>query len=136
MLEGVLETCLYAEDLAQAEQFYGALLGLPVVVRDPDRHIFFRCGPGMLLVFNPSRTALAAGQVGGIPVPTHGSTGPGHVCFRVDEAELSTWRDRLEAAGVAVEAEIQWPRGGSSVYVRDPAGNSIELAPARIWGFA
>jgi aminoglycoside/choline kinase family phosphotransferase len=38
--------------------------------------------------------------------------------------------------GVAVEAEIAWPRGGSSLYVRDPAGNSVELAPARIWGLS
>jgi catechol 2,3-dioxygenase-like lactoylglutathione lyase family enzyme len=39
-------------------------------------------------------------------------------------------------AGISIEAEIRWPRGGASVYVRDPAGNSVELAPARIWGIA
>ena len=67
-------------------------------------------------------------------MPAHGAVGPGHAAFAVDEAELPAWRARLRAHGVAVEAEIAWPRGGRSLYVRDPAGNSIELAPPRIWG--
>ena len=64
----------------------------------------------------------------------HGTHGAGHVCFRIDAEALAAWRERLERAGVAVEAEIAWPRGGTSLYVRDPAGNSVELAPALIWG--
>jgi catechol 2,3-dioxygenase-like lactoylglutathione lyase family enzyme len=87
----------------------------------------------MLLVFDPARTASAPGDVGGTPVPAHGARGAGHVCFRVAADELGAWRERLEGAGVAIEAEITWPRGGSSLYVRDPAGNSVELAPASIW---
>jgi catechol 2,3-dioxygenase-like lactoylglutathione lyase family enzyme len=134
MIEGVLESCLYAADLAAAERFYGELLGLPVFAREPGRHVFFRCGEAMLLVFDPARTATAAGEVGGVPVPRHGASGAGHVCFRVPEGELPGWRERLEAGGVEIEAEIRWPRGGASLYVRDPAGNSVELAPGRIWG--
>jgi catechol 2,3-dioxygenase-like lactoylglutathione lyase family enzyme len=133
-IEGVLETCLYAADLAAAERFYHDVLGLPVDARVAERHVFFRCGAGMLLVFDAARTSTEAGQVSGVPVPGHGARGAGHVCFRVAEAALSEWRARLDAAGVAIEAEIAWPRGGVSLYVRDPAGNSVELAPARIWG--
>jgi non-canonical purine NTP pyrophosphatase (RdgB/HAM1 family) len=44
------------------------------------------------------------------------------------------WRQRLTAAGIAIESEFEWPRGGRSIYVRDPAGNSIEFAEPRIWG--
>ena len=130
----VLETCLYASDLEAAERFYGGVLGLQVHAREAGRHVFFRCGDAMLLVFDPERTSSAAGAVRGVPVPAHGSRGPGHVCFRVGEDELPAWRDRLERAGLAVEAEIHWPKGGSSLYVRDPAGNSVELAPGSIWG--
>jgi catechol 2,3-dioxygenase-like lactoylglutathione lyase family enzyme len=67
-------------------------------------------------------------------VPSHGARGPGHVCFRIGEDVLPSWREKLVRAGISIEAEIDWPRGGASVYVRDPAGNSVELAPARIWG--
>jgi catechol 2,3-dioxygenase-like lactoylglutathione lyase family enzyme len=133
-IDGVLETCLYAADLGAAERFYHGVLGLSVDARVAERHVFFRCGSGMLLVFDPARTSSDAGQVSGVSVPSHGTRGAGHVCFRVAESTLSEWRARLEAAGVAIEAEITWPRGGASVYVRDPAGNSVELAPARIWG--
>ena len=133
-IEGVLETCLYAEDLDSAERFYAGVLGLAVDSRAAERHVFFRCGAAMLLVFDPARTASAPGQVGGTPVPAHGARGPGHVCFRVSADELPRWRERLAEAGVAIEAEIAWPRGGASLYVRDPAGNSVELAPAVIWG--
>jgi catechol 2,3-dioxygenase-like lactoylglutathione lyase family enzyme len=133
-IDGVLETCLYADDLDAAERFYSGVLGLTLFAREAERHVFFRCGAAMLLVFDPDRTASAPGQVNGTPVPAHGAHGAGHVCFRVPSDELARWRERLEQAGVAIEAEIAWPRGGSSLYVRDPAGNSVELAPARIWG--
>lgn len=133
-IESVLETCLYATDLDAAERFYGRVLGLPVVASVPGRHLFLRCGAGMLLVFDPERTRSGAGEVGGVPVPPHGAAGGGHVCFAVPEDALPEWRERFAAAGVAIEAEIDWPRGGSSLYVRDPAGNSVEIAPARIWG--
>jgi catechol 2,3-dioxygenase-like lactoylglutathione lyase family enzyme len=135
-ITGVLETCLYADDLPAAERFYGEVLGLAAFAREEGRHVFFRCGAGVLLVFDPSRTSTAAGQVGGVPIPPHGATGAGHVAFAVPEAELPAWRARLAAHGVAIEAEVAWPRGGRSLYVRDPAGNSVELAPAGIWGFA
>lgn len=133
VIEGVLETCLYARDLEAAEHFYADLLGLAVVAREPARHVFLRCGSAMLLVFDPDRTSAAPGQVNGVPVPPHGTHGPAHVCFRIAESDVSIWRDRLHTAGVAIEAEITWPRGGSSIYVRDPAGNSVELAPETIW---
>ena len=133
-IDGVLETCLYASDLAAAERFYAGVLGLEVFSREPERHVFFRCGPAMFLLFNPERTSTTPGEVGGVAVPAHGTSGAGHVAFRVPEAELPAWRARLADAGVAVEADIAWPRGGRSLYVRDPANNSVELASPRLWG--
>jgi catechol 2,3-dioxygenase-like lactoylglutathione lyase family enzyme len=135
-IDAVLETCVYANDLDAAERFYAGVLGLTVFAREPERHVFFRCGSAMLLVFDPERTASSPGQVHGTPVPAHGAHGPGHVCFRIPPPELSRWRERFQREGIAIEAEIEWPRGGASLYVRDPAGNSVELAPARIWGLS
>jgi catechol 2,3-dioxygenase-like lactoylglutathione lyase family enzyme len=67
-------------------------------------------------------------------VPAHGAEGPGHACFAVAEDEMDGWKARLAAAGIAIEHEQDWPRGGRSFYFRDPAGNSLELATPRIWG--
>src|SRR5262249_49823218 len=117
---GVLETSLYASDLDAAERFYAGVLGLEVDSKVRGRHVFFRCGPGVLLVFDPASTSSAGG-----PVPAHGATGPGHVALAVEEDELTAWRERLRAGGVEIEAEADWPGGGRSLYVRDPAGNSV-----------
>ncbi len=41
-LEAVIETAIYATDLAAAESFYAGVLGLPVMGREAGRHVFFR----------------------------------------------------------------------------------------------
>ncbi|MCS6779086.1 MAG: VOC family protein [Geminicoccaceae bacterium] len=129
-LARILETCLYVDDLVAARRFYVELLGLPVDSERAGAFLFLRLDGAMLLLFDPRATAYQTSP------PAHGAVGPGHVCFAVPEAELDLWRARLEAAGVGIEHEQHWPRGGRSLYVRDPAGNSVELASPRIWGFA
>lgn len=129
----ILETALYVDDLDAATDFYGGLMGLEVVLREEGRHVFFRCGPGMLLVFNPEVTPLAAPE-GAIPVPPHGAQGPGHICFRASAEEIDAWRAKFESLGFDIEADFNWPNGARSIYLRDPAGNSVEFAEARLWG--
>jgi catechol 2,3-dioxygenase-like lactoylglutathione lyase family enzyme len=125
--DGVLETALYADDLTRAEHFYGTIIGLEVDSRQQGRHVFFRCGRGMLLVFD-ARATQAAG-----PIPPHGATGPGHVAFSVAEDRLDDWAKHLRDHEVEIEAVIDWPGGERSLYFRDPAGNSLELASPGIW---
>jgi catechol 2,3-dioxygenase-like lactoylglutathione lyase family enzyme len=125
----VVEAAVYAADLAAAEAFYAGVLGLPVAGRELGRHVFFRVGDAaMLLVFNPAAT-----RAGG-DLPPHGTAGPGHFALGVRAGDLDGWKARLAASGVGVEKELTWPRGGRSVYVRDPAGNSVELLTPGVWG--
>ena len=127
-IDRVLETILYVDDLDAAERFYGEVLRLELDSRKDGLFVFFRCGDGMLLLFEPEAAST------GRNVPAHGARGPGHACFAVAEDALPAWQARLAAAGVAIEQEMSWPRGGRSFYFRDPAGNSLELATPRIWG--
>ena len=129
--ERVLETCLYVDDLNAAERFYTDVLGLEVESRAQDRHVFFRCGNAMFLLFNPAATEQASG-----PVPPHGARGQGHVAFAVSQTEIAAWKAQLQERGVALEAEVTWPSGSTSLYFRDPAGNSVELTSPAIWGLA
>lgn len=131
---GILESALYAEDLDAAEAFYRDVLGLERISRVGDRHVFFRCGDGVLLIFNPDETAKPPASDAKLPVPAHGMRGEGHVCFRATEDEMDRWKRRLAEHGVALEAEFEWPKGGRSIYFRDPARNSIEFANPKIWG--
>ena len=131
----ILESSLYANDLDAAERFYGGVLGLEKIARAGNRHIFYRCGDMVLLIFNPEETELPPGA-GAPAIPVHGARGPGHLCFRATASEIDGWSRRLSNAGVAIESEIEWPSGGRSIYFRDPAGNSLEFAEARIWGIS
>ena len=126
---GVLETALYADDLHATEAFYSTVLDLELDSKEEGRHLFFRCGQAMLLIFNASATAIQTG-----PVPQHGATGPGHVAFSVAATDLDAWIEQIESRGVEVETRIDWPAGGRSIYFRDPAGNSLELTTPQIWG--
>jgi catechol 2,3-dioxygenase-like lactoylglutathione lyase family enzyme len=123
----ILETCLYADDLEAADRFYTEVLGLERIAKVEGRHVFFRCGGRVFLVFNPAATS------GGGMVPAHGATGPGHACFAAAPDELDGWRNHLHAKGVEIEQEQEWPGGGRSFYFRDPAGNSIEIGTPQIW---
>ena len=54
-------------------------------------------------------------------------------CFSASAAQLVAWRERLADAGHEIEADFAWPNGARSIYFRDPAGNSIEIAEPRLW---
>jgi catechol 2,3-dioxygenase-like lactoylglutathione lyase family enzyme len=119
----VYETVVYG-DVDALAAFYRDVLGLRQVTDGG-----FRLDDGgMLLVFDPAESS----QPGRI-VPSHGpDAGSVHVAFSVDG--LDAWRERLAERGVPVEHEHEWPRGGArSLYVRDPAGNSVELVEGDLW---
>jgi catechol 2,3-dioxygenase-like lactoylglutathione lyase family enzyme len=128
--ERIFETILYASDLKAAESFYTEVLGLDVVSRFTPLAVAFRCGQGVLLIFDPEQS-----RPSGRPVPSHGAVGEGHIAFGVAEKDLDPWRDHLENQGVEIEAVVDWDDDeGRSIYFRDPAGNSVELAPPTLWG--
>lgn len=126
-VSGVYEAVVYGEDLDALEGFYGELLRLRRTGVGSARGRAFRVSAGqMLLVFRASQTRRAHADV-----PSHGMEGQGHVALAVEG--LEAWRARLASAGVAVEREVPWPAGGRSIYVRDPAGNSVELIEGEAW---
>jgi catechol 2,3-dioxygenase-like lactoylglutathione lyase family enzyme len=129
-VEALVEASLYVKDLDAAEAFYRDVLGLAVIGKVAGRHVFFRVGGGVLLVFDPRATRK------GDTLPSHGAEGPGHVALGIRDESLAGWRGRLEARGVAVEKEVEWPRGATSIYFRDPSGNSVELLTPGLWGLA
>jgi catechol 2,3-dioxygenase-like lactoylglutathione lyase family enzyme len=67
-------------------------------------------------------------------LPAHGAQGPGHFALGIKASDLDAWRQRLISHGVVIEKEMQWSRGGKSLYFRDPAGNSVELITPGCWG--
>ncbi len=129
----VLETVLYARDLAAAENFYSRLLRIGPYVSVHHRHVFFKLESQMLLLFNPD--VARSPSTGSLPIPPHGTDGGGHICFSAEPVGMQAWRQRIGDLGLVIEADFEWPGGGHSIYIRDPAGNSVEFAEPRIGDF-
>ena len=125
---GVYETVVYASDPPAAAGFYRDVLGLEQVTNADELSAVFRLPEGsLLLVFNPQESSRP-----GRPVPSHGAAGPGHVAFRLEPGTYEAVVGALRDEGLEIEKEIDWERG-RSLYVRDPAGNSVELVDGDIW---
>jgi catechol 2,3-dioxygenase-like lactoylglutathione lyase family enzyme len=128
-IKAVVETAIYVDDLRAAETFYGTVLGLRVMGKEPGRHVFFQVGEASVLL-----AFLAEATLKCDPLPPHGSTGPGHFALGIETESFHAWRKLLQGHGVTIEKEVEWPRGGKSLYFRDPAGNSVELVTPGVWG--
>ena len=128
-IKAVVETAIYVADLLAAENFYRTVLGLPMIGKEPGRHVFFQVGEaGVLLAFR-AETTLKGGLL-----PPHGATRPGHFALGIEVEAFDAWRKLLPRHGVTIEKEVEWPKGGKSLYFRDPAGNSVELVTPGVWG--
>ncbi len=128
-IHSIIETAIYVDDLDAAEDFYRQIFGLRVMGKEPGHHVFFQVGDSSgLLAFLPQATLK------GDRLPSHGTKGPGHFALGIERKSLGAWRQHLEAQGVAIEKEVEWPAGGRSIYLRDPAGNSVELVTPGVWG--
>jgi len=129
IIQGIIETAIYVDDLQAAEDFYQGILGLRVLGKEMDRHVFFESGPSSVLLAFRAETTLK-----GDLLPSHGATGPGHFALGIEAAAFDAWRNFLQGHGITIEKEVPWPRGGKSLYFRDPAGNAVELVTPGIWG--
>ncbi len=136
-LLGTLESALYADDLDAATAFWEGVIGLHAFQACPGRHVFFRVmqgpRPQVLLVFRAEVTRRPPAVGAALPVPPHGAIGAGHFCLAAAPDTLDAWRAHLIRHDIGIEADFRWPGGARSIYFRDPAGNSIELADPAIW---
>jgi catechol 2,3-dioxygenase-like lactoylglutathione lyase family enzyme len=129
---GIVETALYVDDLPRASRFYVELFGFPVMVQDA-RIVALDVGPGsVLLLFKRGASREAQPTPAGY-VPPHDGSGPLHFAFAIPAADLEAWESRLAENGIAIEGRAHWPRGGTSLYFRDPDQHLVELATPGIW---
>ncbi len=129
---GILETVLYTDDLDRAKTFYEAVMGLSPVFSDARMAAFDVAARGMLLIFRRGETLAPVETPFGV-IPPHDGTGPLHIAFSIAKADLETWRETLAAHGIEIESVVNWPRGGQSLYFRDPDGHCLELATPGLW---
>lgn len=131
-LSAILETVLYVDDLGRAAAFYETVMGLPVLHADGRMRAYDVARRGTLLLFIRGGTLEPVETPGGT-IPPHDGSGPLHVAFAIEKAALSEWEAHLAGHAVGVESSTDWPRGGHSIYFRDPDGHLLELATPGLW---
>ena|SRR5436190_20052218 len=103
---------------AAAKDFYGQLLGLTQVPKPA-----------------AARQAGAWYQIGAnqlhlsVEDEDHGPLSTRHVCFIV--SDLNESAQRFRSAGVEIVADPRPVPGTNRFYVRDPAGNQLEIVQAK-----
>ncbi len=131
-LSGVIETALYVDDLHRARGFYEEVLGLTALTSDSRFLAFDVGGRSVLLLFRRGSTLEPVHLPGGT-IPPHDGSGPIHMAFAIAAAEMAAWEKRLGEHDVAIEGRTDWPRGGKSIYFRDPDNHLLELVTPGVW---
>ncbi len=128
----VLETSLYVADLDVSHDFYARVFGFEQFLRDERMCAMGVPGAGVLLLFVTGGSAEPSETPQGT-IPAHDGRGTQHLAFAIPRNELDAWQAHFAAQDLAVESRITWPRGGTSLYVRDPDGHSVEVATPGLW---
>jgi len=131
-LSGVIETALYVDDLDRARAFYEKVLGLQALTAD-SRFVAFDVGGRSVLLLFLRGSAPETIELPGGTIPPHDGSGPIHMAFATPATELPAWEQSLGEHDVAIEGRTDWPRGGRSIYFRDPDHHLLELATPGIW---
>lgn len=131
-VSGILESALYVHDLKRSSEFYRDLFEFSIMVCD-DRFCALAAGERQVLLLFRKGACTAPAEVPGGTIPEHDGTGALHIAFAIGSSDREEWEKRLQAKRIAIESRVTWPRGGQSIYFRDPDGHLVELATPGIW---
>ena len=120
------------DDLERARGFYKEVLGLVPLTSDQQFLAFDVGGRSVLLLFRRGSTLEPVHLPGGT-IPPHDGSGPLHMAFAIAADELAGWESQLRDHNVVIEGRTDWPRGGRSVYFRDPDNHLLELVTPGVW---
>ena len=135
---GLLETALYLDDVGRGVRFYQDLFAFPLLSGDAQPEASFAAlqvpGKAVLLLFRKGANVQPF-ETGGGTIPSHGGEGRLHLAFTISAESYESWKTNLTGRNIRIESEVRWPRGGRSLYFRDPEGNLVELATPGVWNF-
>jgi len=132
-ITGVIETALYVDDLSRSIAFYQGLFGFRLLQQDHRFCAFDVAGRSILLLFLRGASLKPAPLPWGDAIPPHDGHGPLHFAFAIPRGSDEAWTTHLRNAGIAIESTVTWPRGGRSLYFRDPDGHALELVTPGVW---
>jgi catechol 2,3-dioxygenase-like lactoylglutathione lyase family enzyme len=126
-LNGILETALYVDDLQRSAQFYQSIFGFEIIDGEGTR--LWSLGVAERQILLLCKKGASANMARG----AHDGDGHLHLAFAIPAEELRAWELWLAERGVAIEEKMNWPRGGCSLYFRDPDQHILEVATPGVW---
>ena len=120
------------KDVARAADFYHNLFGFPVLLSKERIAALDVEGKQILLLFKHGASSEPMNMPGGV-LPPHDGEGTSHVAFAIQKSDMEPWERWLHEQDVEVESEVEWERGGRSLYFRDPDGHLLELVTPGVW---
>jgi catechol 2,3-dioxygenase-like lactoylglutathione lyase family enzyme len=124
-LDGLLETALYVDDPVRSATFYRKLFSFEIIVESERLIAMAMPGRQVLLLFKKGLSST-------LPVP-HDGKGQTHLAWAIPADSLTDWERRLAELALPILERTEWPRGGTSLYFRDPDGHLLELATPGVW---
>jgi catechol 2,3-dioxygenase-like lactoylglutathione lyase family enzyme len=132
-INGVVETCLYSDDLPRSVRFYKDQLGLRLLESGERLCVFSVADKQVLLIFRSGGIMNPIPTPGGM-IPPHEASGQLHLAFAVSKEDLTAWEKHLIDRGITIESKVSWPAGGQSIYFRDPDNHYSRTRDARNLG--
>jgi catechol 2,3-dioxygenase-like lactoylglutathione lyase family enzyme len=124
--EGILESSLYVDDVANSAHFYEKVFGFTLISDFGERGCAMQAGNRQVLLLFKKDGSLNGPS-------SHDGDGELHIAFAVSVTELPIWEGWLAANGIVIVEKRTWDLGGQSVYFRDPDRHLIELATPGVW---
>lgn len=131
-IEGVAETAIYVADIPRSAEFYERLFAFRRLLSDARFCAFEVPGNAVFLLFEKGSRREAFATPGGA-IPAHGASGEIHFAFKISRDALDACARELAEMGIPIESRVVWPRGGSSLYFRDPDNHLVELITPGCW---
>jgi catechol 2,3-dioxygenase-like lactoylglutathione lyase family enzyme len=131
-VDGVLETSLYVADVDRSKRFYRSLFEFECLLEDERLCALAVAERQVLLLFRRQGSVHSIVIPGGM-IPGHDGSGEMHIAFSIAASQLEAWRKKLDEQRITIESTVHWPRGGESLYFRDPDKHLIELATPGVW---
>jgi catechol 2,3-dioxygenase-like lactoylglutathione lyase family enzyme len=131
-LSRILETALYVADLDISETFYARVFGFQTMLSEERMRGMAVPGRQVLLLFKRGGSVEPSPTPFGL-IPAHDAQGRQHLCFRIEHADVDRWAAHLQAEGIAIESRLDWDKGATSLYFRDPDDHSLEVGTSGLW---
>lgn len=116
-VNGIVESVLYVENLADSVEFYQDLFGFEKEIADEMICVLRVPNRQALILFpksiaqEPGRATSPVGTIEGV-IPPHGGSGRLHVAFSIAASDLEFWEQRLASRGIPINSKVHWERGG------------------------